>query len=155
MNLNQTVDLPPALGDIMGVYDSANWETVVLELVPDTGVLTRGTVLSTDVSGKLTASTAGNEMQAFGILLDPSIDTASAFSDGTVTASVARAGSFKGPALIVGVGTDPVKLTGALRQQGIYVEGLITVPATAVVESENAPAPTAGPTTQPPTVPAA
>ena len=63
------------------------------------------------------------------MLLDASVDTAVKFSDNSVTASVAKAGSFRGPALIVGVGTSASALTDALRDKGIYVEGPITVPA--------------------------
>ena len=46
------------------------------------------------------------EATAYGILLDASVDTTAADSTGTVTGSVARAGSFRGEALIVGAGTD-------------------------------------------------
>ena len=46
-------------------------------------------------------------------------------STGTVTGSVARAGSFRGPALIVGAGTDEALLAKQLRQVGIFVEGPI------------------------------
>jgi hypothetical protein len=35
------------------------------------------------------------------VLLDPSIDTAAAFSDGSVTGSIAKAGSFKGQKVLV------------------------------------------------------
>jgi hypothetical protein len=43
--------------------------------------------------------------------------------EGAVTASVARAGSFRGPALIVGAGTDEAALAKQLRLLGIFVEG--------------------------------
>jgi hypothetical protein len=59
--MNQTYELLPNLGDLMGAYDEAHWETVVLELTPDKGVLARGTVLSMASTGKLDAVTAGNE----------------------------------------------------------------------------------------------
>jgi hypothetical protein len=93
-------------------------------------VLVRGSVLSAVAAdaGKLTLTTAGSEATAFGILLDPEIDTAQAYSDGSVTCSVARAGSFRGTALIVGVGTNAVTLTERLRDIGIFVYGAITVP---------------------------
>jgi hypothetical protein len=97
---------------------------------PGSGVLARGSVLSavaTD-AGKLTLTAAGSEATAFGILLDPSVDTVAPFTDGSVTARVARAGSFRGPALIVGVGTDAAALVARLRDQGIYTHGAITVP---------------------------
>jgi hypothetical protein len=106
----------------------------VLELTPDKGILTRGTLLSMAGTGKLDATTAGNEAQAFGVLLDASVDTAQAFSGGAVTGSVARAGSFKGQALIVGVGTNAVTLADALRKNGIFLEGPITVPAALAAE---------------------
>jgi len=126
--MNQTYEIPPNLGDIMGAYDEAHWETAVLELSPDKGVLMRGTVLSAGPDRKLVATTAGNEAQAYGVLLDASVDTAALFTDGTVTGSVVRAGSFKGPALIVGVGTNAATLVDALRKNNINVEGPISVP---------------------------
>ena len=91
----------------MGAYDQAHWETVVLELTPDKGVLQRGAVLSLGGAGKLDATTAGNEAQAFGVLLDASVDTGAKFSDGSVTGSIAKAGSFRGPALNVGPERTP------------------------------------------------
>jgi hypothetical protein len=145
---NQTYDLPQNLGDQMGAYDTAHWITAVLELKPDSGVLTRGTVLSAVAAdaGKLTKTTAGSEASAFGVLLDAAVDTATAaaFSNGMVTASVARSGSFKGSALIVGVGTNVATLTDALRKNDIFVEGPIAVPtaAMAAAEAGEAPAPT-------------
>jgi hypothetical protein len=128
--MNQTYELPPNLGDLQGAYDTAHWETYVGELTPDKGVLTRGTVLSVGAGGKLEATAAGNEAQAFGVLLDAKVDTAAAaaYSTGAVTASMARAGSFKGAALIVGTGANVIALTDALRKVGIYTEGAI-VPA--------------------------
>ena len=53
------------------------------------GVLTRGTILATGTAGdvgKLVKLTAGTEAQAYGVLLDPAIDTSAAFGDGSVTA---------------------------------------------------------------------
>jgi hypothetical protein len=137
---NQTYDLPSNLGDLMGAYDEAHWQTAVLELTPDAGVLTRGTVLSMGGTGKLDATTAGNESQAYGVLLDPSIDTAAAaaFSNGQVTGSVAKSGSFRGAALIVGVGANVVTLTDALRKNDIFVEGPISPGATTLAEENNA-----------------
>lgn len=139
---NQTYELPPNLGDLMGAYDQAHWQTFVAELKPDSGVLKRGSVLSavaTDV-GKLTLTTAGSEATAFGVLLDPAIDTADKFSNNLVTGSVARSGSFKGQALIVGVGTNVATLSDALRKNDIFVEGPITVPVAAGTEASEAPA---------------
>jgi hypothetical protein len=112
---------------------------VVAELKPDVGVLARGSVLAL-VSGKLELVTATNQATVYGVLLDPSIDTAAKFSDNSVTGSVARAGSFRGAALIVGAGVDPVALAADLRDRGIYTEGPITVPAVLAAEPETAPA---------------
>ena len=70
------------------------------------------------------------------MLLDPAIDTAAPFSDGNVTGSVAKAGSFRGPALIVPTGVDAGLIAVALRGRGIFVEGPITVPPTAAVATE-------------------
>jgi hypothetical protein len=81
--------------------------------------------------GKLVPLTAGTEAQSYGVLLDPSIDTGQGFSDGSFTGSIAKAGSFRGPALIVptGVGADLIAV--ALRGRGIFVGGPITVPPAA------------------------
>ena len=123
----------------MGAYDRAHWQTAVLEIKPSQGVLQRGTILASGAGadvGKLVLLTAGTEAQAYGVLLDPSIDTSAAFSDGTVTGSVAKAGSFKGSALIVPAGVDAGLIAVALRGRGIFVEGPITVPVAAAAASE-------------------
>ena len=96
-------------------------------LKPNSGVLLRGSVLSAVPADNgalsLTAGTAA--ATAYGILLDKSVDTGVANSLGNVTVSVARAGSFRGAALIVGAGTDEALLARTLRQNGIFVEGAI------------------------------
>jgi hypothetical protein len=46
-----------------------------------------------------------------------------------VTALVAKKGSFKGPALKVGVGTNVALLLSTLGHEGIYIEETIPVPA--------------------------
>jgi hypothetical protein len=135
---NQTYDIPVGLSDLQGAYDTAHWETVVAELKPDAGVLARGSVLAL-VSGKVELVTATNQATVYGVLLDPSIDTAGKFSDNSVTGSVARSGSFRG-ALIVSAGVDSVALATDLRDRGIYVEGPITVPVALAAEPEAAPA---------------
>jgi hypothetical protein len=126
--MNTTYDLPKNLGDLMGAYDSAHWETEVLELKPDAGVLKRGSVLSL-VTGKLGLATSTNQSTAYGVLLDPQIDTAAKFTDGSVTGSVARAGSFRGAALLAKTGTDVAALKDKLRDVGVYVEGAIVANA--------------------------
>jgi hypothetical protein len=131
---NTTYELPPNLGDIMGAYDQAHWQTQVSEIKTTIGVLKRGTILATGSGGdigKLVKLSAGTEAQAYGVLLDPSVDTGAPFSDGTVTGSIAKAGSFKGSALIVPTGVDAGLIAVALRGRGIFIEGPITVPATA------------------------
>ena len=75
---------------------------------------------------KLSATT---EAQAYGILLDPQVDTAAAFGDGSVTGSIARSGTFRGSALIVPTGVDAGLSRVALRGRGIFLEGPIPVPA--------------------------
>jgi hypothetical protein len=127
-----TYTLPQNLGDILGAHHDGNFQTQVSEIKAGQGVLKRGTILATGSGadiGKLVLLTAGTEAQAYGVLLDPSIDTAAAFSDGTVTGSIAKAGSFRGPALIVPAGIDAGLVSVALRGRGIFVEGVI-VPAT-------------------------
>ena len=72
---------------------------------------------------------ATTEAQAYGILLDPQVDTAIPNSDGSVTGSIARSGTFRGPALIVPTGVDAGLIAVALRGRGIFLEGPIPVPA--------------------------
>jgi hypothetical protein len=119
-----TLQSSPGLSDILGAYDTGHWETVVAQLKPASGVLLRGSVLAL-VTGKLELVTGTNQATAYGILLDSSVDTAAPYSGGAVTGSVARAGSFRGAALIVGSGTDETALAGVLRDHGIYTEGAI------------------------------
>jgi hypothetical protein len=127
----------PDLGDILGAHHDGNLHTEVFELKPDLGVLTRGTVLSIDSgTGKLVKTTAANETAAYGVLLNESVDTAVKFGDGTVTASVARSGTFRGAALIVGVGTNVAVVKSTLRDIGIYVEGVIVAPTATALEAE-------------------
>ena len=105
---------------------TAHWQTAGSEIKPSIGVLKRGTILATGTAGdigKLVKLTAGTEAQAYGVLLDPSIDTAAPFTDGSVTGSIAKAGSFRGPALIVPAGVDAGLIAVALRGRGIFVEG--------------------------------
>jgi hypothetical protein len=82
--MNQTYDLPQNLGDLMGAYDEAHWETQVCEIKAAQGVLKRGTVLASgngaDV-GKLVLLTPTTEVNAYGVLLDASVDTAAPYSD--------------------------------------------------------------------------
>ena len=131
-----TLQSSPGLSDLMGAYDVGHWETVTAQLKPASGVLLRGSVLSGVAAdgGKLSLTVAGSEATAYGILLDASVDTGAANSTGTVTASVARAGSFRGAALIVGAGTDEAALAKQLRLIGIFTEGAIAPVALAAVE---------------------
>jgi hypothetical protein len=128
-------DLPTGLSNLLSAYDEAHWETVVAELKPSSGVLARGSVLSA-VGGKLELVSATNQATAFGILLDESIDTSAVYSDASVTGSIAPAGSFRGPALIVSAGTDGIALADKLRDVGIYTHGPITVPAAQEARAE-------------------
>jgi hypothetical protein len=142
MNPNPTTftDLPTGLSNLLGAYDEGHWQTVVAEIKSGIGVLPRGSVLATGTAGdvgKLVKLTAGTEAQSYGVLLDEQIDTGAAYSDGSVTGSIAKAGSFRGPALIVPTGVDAGLIAVALRGRGIYVEGPISVPpAAAVLEGQ-------------------
>ena len=123
----------------MGAYDEAHWQTAVLEIKGGIGVLKRGTVLASGTAGdigKLVLLTAGTEASAYGVLLDASIDTSDAYSNGIVTGSIAKTGSFRGPALIVPTGVDSGLISVALRGRGIFVEGPITVPVAATLKEE-------------------
>ena len=133
-----TIQSPSTLSDLTGAYDEAHWQTVVAQLKPNSGVLVRGSVLSAVPAdnGKLSLTAGTAEAAAYGILLDASVDTGVANSLGNVTASVARAGSFRGAALIVGAGTDELLLGRTLRQNGIFVEGPIAPVALAARAEE-------------------
>jgi hypothetical protein len=138
MNPNpSTLDVPTGTSNLLSAYDDAHWETVVAELKGASGVLKRGSVLSAVAAdgGKLTLTTAGSEATAYGVLLDEQVDTTVTYSDGSVSASIARAGSFRGPALIVGVGTNGVALADRLRDVGIFVHGSITIPTALEAEA--------------------
>ena len=135
-----TYILPQNLGDILGAHHDGNLQTQVSEIKAGIGVLKRGTILATgsgaDV-GKLVKLTAGTEAQSYGILLDSAVDTSQAFGDGSVTGSIAKAGSFKGSALVIPAGVDAGLIAVSLRGRGIFVEGAIPVPAaTAALEIE-------------------
>ena len=133
-------DLPLGLSNLMGAYDTGHWQTQVSEIKSGIGILLRGTVLATGTAGdigKLVKIAAGTEAQAYGDLLDEAVDTGVAYSDGSVTGSVAKAGSFRGAALIVPTGVDAGLISVALRGRGIFVEGPITVPpAAAALEGQ-------------------
>ena len=95
MNPNPTTftDLPTGLSNLMGAYDTGDWETEVREIKGSIGILKRGTVLASgsgaDV-GKLVKLSASTEAAAYGVLLDEVVDTSVAYSDASVTGSVAR-----------------------------------------------------------------
>ena len=138
MNPNPTtLDVPTGLSNLLSAYDSGHWEVVVLELKANSGVLKRGSVLSL-VAGKCELVTSTNQASVFGVLLDESIDTSVPYSDGSVSASVARAGSFRASALIVSPGVDGAALQSALRDIGIYLHGVLAAEeATAEAPAES------------------
>ena len=135
-----TLQSSPGLSEILGAYDTGHWETVTAQIKPATGVLLRGSVLSavTADGGKLTLTVGGQEATRLRHLLDASVDTTAAYGKGTVTGSVARAGSFRGAALIVGAGTDEAALAKQLRLLGIFTEGAIAPVALAAKGERNA-----------------
>jgi hypothetical protein len=45
--MNQTYELPPNLGDLIGAYDEAHWQTQVSEIKAGIGTLLRGIILAT------------------------------------------------------------------------------------------------------------
>ena len=141
------------MGDILGAHFDGNFNTQLSEIKTGIGVLKRGTILASGTAGdigKLVLLSAATEANAYGVLLDPSIYTGAAFSDGTVTGSVAKSGTFKGSALIVPTGVDAGLIAVALRGRGIFIEGSIPVPAAMVLsEEEPVSAETKGPTTEP------
>jgi hypothetical protein len=141
MNPNPTtLDVPTGLSNILGAYDEGHWQTQVCEIKEGIGVLARGSILATGTAGdigKLVKLTAGTEAQSYGVLLDEAVDTSVAYSDDSITGSIAKAGSFRGPALIVPAGVDAGLISVSLRGRGIFIEGAITVPpVAAVLEAE-------------------
>ena len=66
--------------------------------------------------GKLVLLSPTTEVNAYGILLDEVVDTTVPHSDGSCTGSVAKAGSFRGPALIVPTGVDAGLIAVSLRK---------------------------------------
>ena len=121
-----TIEWPQPLSNILGAYDEGKWEAKVIEFLTGTAVLKRGSVISLDAGGKGVLAAAGNEDNAYGILLDEKVDTAVGTPP---VGSVARAGSFKANQLWVAVGTDVAKLSAALRKQGVFLEGDLVVPS--------------------------
>ena len=87
-----TYNLPQNLGDILGAHHDGNLQTQVSEIKAGIGVLVRGTILATGSGADvgMVKLTAGTEAQAYGVLLDPSVDTSVAFGDGSVTGSVPK-----------------------------------------------------------------
>ena len=74
-----TYNLPQHLGDILGAHHDGNFNTQLSEIKAGIGVIKRGAVLATGTAGdigKLVLLSATTEANAYGILLDPSIDTA-------------------------------------------------------------------------------
>ena len=123
---NITYEWPPqTLSNLMGAYDEGKWEVKVIDFATGAGTLKRGTVVCLDAAAKGVIAAPGVENQAFGILLDESLDTTVSAAVG----NVARAGSFKANQLIVSTGTDAAKLTSALRQSGVFLEGDLAVPS--------------------------
>ena len=97
-NIMPTYTLPSNLGDILGAHHDGNLQTQVSEIKSGIGVLKRGTILATGSGadiGKLVLLSATTEFNAYGVLLDPLIDTAATYSDGSVTGSIAKAGTLK------------------------------------------------------------
>jgi hypothetical protein len=107
----------------MGAYDEGHWETRVIDFGTGTGSLKRGTVICLDVGGKGAIAAAGNENQAeFRSIRRstlPRLHLSAVWQEQEV---------FKGNQLLVSVGTDGTKLTSALRQAGIFLEGDLVVP---------------------------
>ena len=65
------------------------------------------------------------------------LDAVADASAAAATCSVAKAGSFRGPALIVGSGTDEAALVKRLREIGIFVEGVIPAVTLMAAEAED------------------
>jgi hypothetical protein len=122
--------LPSNLGDILGAHHDGNFNTQVSEIKSGIGVLERGTVLASGAGadiGKLVLLSATTEVHSYGVLLDPLIDTAAVLSDGSVTGSIAKSGTFKDSALLIPTGVDAGLVSVALRGRGSFVEGPIRV----------------------------
>ena len=77
-----------------------------------------GSVICIGAGMKGELANASNQNNVFGILLeDTNTAVDAAFSNGTITASVGRRGSYKVSQIIVSAGVDATILTNNLRQQ--------------------------------------
>jgi hypothetical protein len=119
---NVTIEIPDPLSNLAGAYDEAHWQVEVAPV--KTGeVLKRGNVVARVAAdaGAVSLVTGTTQADAFGIVLTDKADASAA----AATVSIAKAGSFRGPALVVGAGTDEALLVKQLRDIGIFVEGAI------------------------------
>jgi hypothetical protein len=119
---NVTVEIPDSLSNLSGAYDENHWQVEVCS-VKAGATLKRGNVVARPSAdaGAVSLVTGTNQADVFGVVLDEIADASAA----AATVSIAKAGSFRGPALIVGAGTDEAALVKALRDIGIFVEGPI------------------------------
>ena len=96
---NVTIEIPESLSNLQGAYDRAHWQVEVCS-VKAGATLKRGSVVARPAAdaGAVSLVTGTTQADAFGIVLDAVADASAA----AATCSVAKAGSFRGPALIVG-----------------------------------------------------
>jgi hypothetical protein len=127
-----TYEYPANLGDYLGAHHDGNFNTQTAEIKGAIGVLKRGTILAAGSgadAGKLVLLTIGTEAAAYGVLLNESIDTSAAFSNGSVTGSIARSGTFRAAALIIPTGVNAGLVSDTLREKGVFIEGVLVAPA--------------------------
>jgi hypothetical protein len=117
-----TVEIPESLSNLQGAYDEASWQVEICP-VKAGAILKRGAVVARVAAdaGAVSLVVGTSQADVFGIVLDEKADASSV----AVTCSVAKKGSFRGAALIVGLATDEALLAKQLRDIGIFVEGPI------------------------------
>ena len=97
MNPNPTTftDLPTGLSNLLGAYDEGHWQTASRKSKP-ASASSRAELSSRrarpETSESSSSSPRERKRTAYGVLLDEAVDTCVAYSDGSVTGSIAKAG---------------------------------------------------------------
>jgi hypothetical protein len=120
----ETYSSPVPLSNIFGAAQIGDPAAEVLEFTPAKGIVPRGAVVVL-AAGKAELVAPTGEANVYGITLE-AVNT-----DATppVSGAVARHGSYKASQLIVPTGVAAATIEGALRKQGILLEGDLVVPA--------------------------
>jgi hypothetical protein len=117
---------PTPLSNLLGAHDVSDFVPEVVDVSPTSPALVRGAVVCKLASGKVTlaGAEASTAAQAYGIVLDASIDPT---VQPTPTATVARSGVFNAVYLSVDPSVQLSAFADQLRLIGIFVEQLANV----------------------------